>query len=236
MAAKPLAEPATGAALPKHAQFLLVGGGTASFAAMRAIRSARPDALVLMVGEEPHPPYMRPPLSKELWREPELAHAPPDALHALSFRQWNGKRRPLAYEPLSFYTPVQELPASGGGAAIARGWRVARLDVERREAELHAPGQEPVTVSYDECLVATGSRARRLDALRPARAAGRALALRGARDAVRLARVLDEPGARHVVLVGGGFLASELSAALAERRKCSACAMPMRSTCHVPLR
>lgn len=147
--------PALGEAIPRRVQYLLVGAGTASFAAMRAIRSARPDARVLMVGVEPELPYMRPPLSKELWREPDLAARAPH-LDALSFRQWNGRRRTVAYEPSAFYTPVELLPESEGGASVARGWRVVRLDVNKHEAELRAPGQPPVLVQYDKCLVATG--------------------------------------------------------------------------------
>lgn len=202
--------------MPRHVQYLLVGAGTASFAAMRAIRSARPDARVLLVGAEHELPYMRPPLSKELWREPDLAARAPH-LDGLSFRQWNGRRRTVAYEPAAFYTAVERLASSEGGAAVARGWRVVRLDAVRHEAELRAPGRAPVTVQYDKCLVATGLRARRTEALRDAAAAGRALALRGVRDAARLARELERPEVRRVAVLGGGFLASELSAALAER-------------------
>lgn len=200
---------------PESVQFLLVGAGTASFAAMRAIRAARPEARVLMVGEERELPYMRPPLSKELWREPELAERADD-LDSLTFRQWNGRRRPVAYEPAAFYTPVEELE-SRGGAAVARGWSVTRLDVARHEAELAAPGRAPVRVRYERCLVATGLRARRTGLLRAAADAGRALALRGVRDAARLARELRRDGAERLLVLGGGFLAAELSAALAER-------------------
>lgn len=207
--------PGDGAAFPAHVQYLLVGAGTASFAAMRAIRSARPDARVLLVGTEHELPYMRPPLSKELWREPDLAARAPH-LDALSFRQWNGRRRAVAYEPAAFYADVEQL-RDAGGAAVARGWRVVRVDAARHEAELRAPGRAPVTLRYDKCLLATGVRARRTEALRDAAAAGRALALRGVRDAARLARALEEPGVRRVAVLGGGFLACELSAALAER-------------------
>ncbi|KAF9796923.1 hypothetical protein SFRURICE_016591 [Spodoptera frugiperda] len=207
--------PGDGAAFPAHVQYLLVGAGTASFAAMRAIRSARPDARVLLVGTEHELPYMRPPLSKELWREPDLAARAPH-LDALSFRQWNGRRRAVAYEPAAFYADVEQL-RHAGGAAVARGWRVVRVDAARHEAELRAPGRAPVTLRYDKCLLATGVRARRTEALRDAAAAGRALALRGVRDAARLARALEEPGVRRVAVLGGGFLACELSAALAER-------------------
>ncbi|XP_053616457.1 apoptosis-inducing factor 1, mitochondrial-like isoform X2 [Plodia interpunctella] len=207
--------PQSAHALPAHAQFLLVGAGTAAFAAMRAIRSLRPDSQVLMVGEEPAFPYMRPPLSKELWREPALADA---ELPTLSFRQWNGRRRSVLYEPPAFYRPVEQLAAAdAGGASVARGWRVSKLDVAKHEATLCAPGEPPVTITYDKVLVATGVRARRVAALRPAAAAGRALALRDIRDAQKLAAALDDPAVSRIAIVGGGFLATELSAALADR-------------------
>lgn len=53
--------------LPEHVPYLLIGAGTAAFAAFRAIRGAAEDAKVLAIGDEPEYPYMRPPLSKELW-------------------------------------------------------------------------------------------------------------------------------------------------------------------------
>lgn len=205
--------PASGEQFPAHVQYLLVGAGTASFAAMRAIRSARPDAQVLMVGEERDLPYMRPPLSKELWRESELEEEPA----ALTFRQWNGRRRSLVYEPPAFYAPLERFAQGGGGAAVARGWRVERIDPVRHEAELSAGGAERALITYDKCLVATGVRARRSAALRGAAAAGRALTLRSVRDAQRLARDLQRKDVTRVAVLGGGLLAAELSAALADR-------------------
>ncbi|XP_061717462.1 filaggrin-2-like isoform X2 [Cydia pomonella] len=213
--------PASGAELPAHVEFLVVGGGTAAFAALRALRAARPDAALLLAGAERAPPYMRPPLSKELWRRPELAAAAADPL-SLAFTQYNGKQRRLVYEPLSFYTPLEKLREGGAGAGLARGWRVTRLDLAARSAELSAPGQDPATVTFDKCLIATGSVAKRLPALAPAAAAGRALALHSVRDVARLARALQEPGATRVVVVGAGLLAAELAAALAERARGSA--------------
>ena len=46
---------------------MLVGGGTASFAAAKAIRERDPTAKVLIVTQEKYTPYSRPPLSKHLW-------------------------------------------------------------------------------------------------------------------------------------------------------------------------
>lgn len=45
-------------------------------------------AQVLIVTEEPDLPYMRPPLSKELWFSND-----PGVTETLRFKQWNGKER-----------------------------------------------------------------------------------------------------------------------------------------------
>lgn len=47
---------------------------------------------MLIIGDEDYPPYMRPPLSKELWYcdDEEL-------VSDLKFKQWNGKERGLDY-------------------------------------------------------------------------------------------------------------------------------------------
>ncbi|CAG9571963.1 unnamed protein product [Danaus chrysippus] len=209
--------PPTAESLPNHVQYLLVGGGTASFAAMRAIRSARPEAQVLMIGEEAALPYMRPPLSKELWREKDLSarfEHPDD----ISFRQWNGRRRSLLYEPNAFYTSADKLREGNAGAGIARGWKVLNIDPSAHTAVLsNIDTEESHVLTYDKCLIATGVRARRVPALRTAAAAGRSLTLRSVHDTARLAAAVDDPAVKDVAVVGGGFLASELSAALADR-------------------
>ena len=41
-----------------------------------------------MIGQEDHVPYMRPPLSKELWFSEDK-----EAVEQLKFKQWNGKER-----------------------------------------------------------------------------------------------------------------------------------------------
>lgn len=43
---------------------------------------------VLIVSEDPSLPYMRPPLSKELWFSDD-----PNVTETLRFKQWNGKER-----------------------------------------------------------------------------------------------------------------------------------------------
>ncbi len=49
-------------------KYLVVGGGMAADAAVRGIRQVDPDGSIGLIGEETHPPYNRPPLSKGLWK------------------------------------------------------------------------------------------------------------------------------------------------------------------------
>ena len=52
----------------KSAQYLLIGGGLASGQAAKELRGKDPHGSIVLVGEEPHVPYDRPPLSKEFLR------------------------------------------------------------------------------------------------------------------------------------------------------------------------
>ena len=49
-------------------RYLIVGGGLTADAACKGIRDVDPDGRIVLVSEEPHPPYARPPLSKALWK------------------------------------------------------------------------------------------------------------------------------------------------------------------------
>ncbi|KAL1459872.1 hypothetical protein WDU94_011823 [Cyamophila willieti] len=90
--------------IPDKVPYLLIGGGTASFSAFRAIKSADPTAKVLVIGNEPFNPYMRPPLSKEMFYNEDR-----DVAKSLRFKQWNTSERSLFYEPDDFYTPLESL-------------------------------------------------------------------------------------------------------------------------------
>lgn len=122
----------------------------------------------------------------------------------------------LAYEARAFYTPVEDIATrSGGGVAVARGWRVERL--EDGEAELRAVDDPELRarLRFEQCLLATGARAAETVTV----SSDRVLRLRSLEDAARLARGVcaadaGEQGAR-VAVVGGGLLATELAASLA---------------------
>ncbi|ELU02751.1 hypothetical protein CAPTEDRAFT_224029 [Capitella teleta] len=141
--------------LPNHVPYLIVGAGTAAFAAYRAIRSSEPKAKILLVGQEEHLPHMRPPLSKELWFSDDA-----ELTKKLKFRTWNGKERSLFFEKEAFYcSPSDLMELENGGVAVVTGRKVIKLDVTNQTAYLD-DGSE---ISYDKCLLSPGGRPRNLD-------------------------------------------------------------------------
>jgi 3-phenylpropionate/trans-cinnamate dioxygenase ferredoxin reductase subunit len=69
--------------------YLIVGAGMTADAAIEGIRQADPSAAVALIGSESHPPYNRPPLSKDLWKG-----KPPDSV----WRRTNRDRVDLALD------------------------------------------------------------------------------------------------------------------------------------------
>lgn len=196
--------------IPKEVQYLLVGGGTASFAAFRAIKSHEPKAKVMVITDEYEMPYMRPPLSKEIWSEVERKAG---SGKRLTFRQWNGVERSIFYEPDDFYvdpTLLNESP--NGGVAVVRGYTVARLDVNGKKAIL-SDGTE---ITYDKCLLATGSSPKTLAVFDKASAdvQSRVSVFRSVDHFEKLMKTTG--GLKSIAIVGGGFLGSEMACALAK--------------------
>lgn len=86
-------DPKTGMEIPSEVPYLLIGGGTAAFSAFRSIKSLDPTAQVLVVSSEDEFPYMRPPLSKEMWFNDDQ-----ESMEKLQFKQWNGTIRRFVIE------------------------------------------------------------------------------------------------------------------------------------------
>ena len=80
--------PVKSSSIPNHIPYLLIGGGPASFSAFRSIKSRDPKAKVLIITEEYYHPYMKPPLSKEVWYDKERKGA-----SEFTFKQWQGTPR-----------------------------------------------------------------------------------------------------------------------------------------------
>ncbi|KAG8188183.1 hypothetical protein JTE90_019461 [Oedothorax gibbosus] len=189
--------------------YLLVGAGSASFAAYRAIRTRDPTAKILIVGEEPFVPYMRPPLSKEMWFDEKA-----DGAKSLSFSQWNGKNRSLFYEPEEYFFSIRELlDSKNGGVSIIRGKKVVKVDATQQTIHLDS-GEK---ISYAKCLLATGSRPKNLEAFEGPSLKKHVTLYRNIRDFQKLDAVSKK--AKKVAVIGGGLLGSELAVGLAHRVK-----------------
>ncbi|XP_050726642.1 apoptosis-inducing factor 1, mitochondrial-like isoform X2 [Eriocheir sinensis] len=205
------AAPGAAKAVPEHVTYLIVGAGTSSVAAFRAIKSRDAKAKILVVSGEGESPYMRPPLSKELWYTEDL-----EAAKLLRFKQWNGKERSIFFEHEDYYTPVTELDSrENGGISVLRGRQVVKLDPHKKRVYLD-DGSE---ISYDKCLLATGGSPKTLSVFEKAGEdiSKNVTLFRTIADYRQLNEVAQQ--GKHITIIGGGFLGSELACALGHKSK-----------------
>ncbi len=203
------AEPKEAKDVPYY-DFVLVGGGIASYMAAREIRERVKEARVLLIGDEPHSPYLRPPLSKNLWRSSD------EEAEALSFRGGaKGEAEQEGDELVSVWASGERSDRGLGDVATGVRGRVRAVDAKQRTVELE-DGSE---YAYGKLLLATGARAVSLAHIQP-EIADRVLTLRTLDDWRRL-RALTRAAAAaqqplRVAVVGGGYLGCELAASLAQ--------------------
>lgn len=201
--------PPTSSSFPKDVPYLLIGGGTAAFSAFRSIKSRDPRAKVLIITEEEDLPYMRPPLSKELWYNTDRKTSA-----ELLFKQWNGAQRSVFYEPPEFYSQVDKLiDSEKGGVAVATGWKVTKIDVPNKTVSLD-DGSE---IKYDKCLIATGASPKNLPVFESLHdeVKDKIRTFRTKEDFLDLEDTVNNPKCKDIVVVGGGFLGTELACSLA---------------------
>ena len=155
----------------QHYKYLIVGGGLTGDAAARGIRELDPDGSIGMFSMEQDPPYLRPALSKGLW-----------------------KGKPLE----KIWRNTQALNAD-----IHLGRKVTQLDTAGKRLQDDA-GNE---YTFEKLLLATGGSPKHLEC-----GGGDIIYFRDLQDYRRL-RALSESG-QDFVVIGGGFIGSELAAAL----------------------
>jgi len=199
--------------IPSHAQYLIVGGGTAAMSAFKAIRASDPGAKVLIVTKEAFKPYMRPPLSKDMWQTED------DKLTSeLKFKQYNGNERSLFFLEDEFYVEPKFLnEQEHGGVAVVTGRRVAKVDVQAKTVRLDNAWE----IAYDKCLIATGGRPKNLPIFEKEWEKGmsdKVTLFRSIADFQKLHNLVKE-GGKTIAIIGGGFLGSELACAIGALNK-----------------
>ncbi|CAM0135943.1 unnamed protein product [Umbelopsis sp. WA50703] len=188
--------------------YVLVGSGTASFAAAQAIKEQEPNANVIIIGSESVPPYMRPPLSKELWFSDDA-----NASETLRFKDWQGNERSAVYQDISEYeiiTDLADINKESSKIKLLLQKTVTKLDVEAHTVKLN-DGQ---IIEYNKVLLATGGSPKQL----PNQSGVKNVTTFRTVDDLRKLDAIAKNNA-HIVIVGGGFLGSELAIALAHRAK-----------------
>jgi len=180
-------------------KYVIIGGGTAGFAAVKEILARDKEAEILIISEESYEPYTRTPLSKELWKSDD-----PNVAKTLKYKNYMGKEEEIYYPHES--DGVEER------VSFAFNRSVISLDAQRRGILL----DDDTLIWYEKCLIATGGDPTRLGGIS-----------KDAQDVVSTYRTVQDfknldsktKGFEHVVVIGGGFLGSEMACAMAHRSK-----------------
>jgi len=185
----------------KSTKYLLVGGGLASARAIEAIRSLDRRGRIVLVTDEPHLPYDRPPLSKDLI---------------------TGKLQPqdIRCHSATFYIRHR--------VKVVRSTKVEHIDTGDgpREATIvttHRKSRRRMRkLQFEKCLIATGGAARFLPL--PGADLSGVFTLRSVDDGVSIrtaalaaiaaSGVPASAGEARAVVVGAGFIGLELAASL----------------------
>jgi 3-phenylpropionate/trans-cinnamate dioxygenase ferredoxin reductase subunit len=161
---------------------LVIGASQAGVQLAATLRELGDADPITLVGEEPHRPYQRPPLSKK-WLKSELV--PGDVI--LRTREWYDAQRIDLVSGDRVVTITRS--RDGGGIATTQGGR---------------------RLTFDRLALATGASVRRLTI--PGTDFHGVHYLRDAEDAFTLEAALHEPANRRVVVIGGGFIGLEIAA------------------------
>ena len=193
----------------KRRSITIVGASLAGVRAAEALRRDGFDGPITLIGDELHLPYDRPPLSKQFlageWGEDRLALTQPDRLAELDLDLRPGVRAvsfDLATRRLGLSTASDSsstIGSSASGSSVSDTLVGDTLVVDTLVVD---------TLVVDGLLVATGARCRTLPGTEGL--AG-VFVLRSLDDSLAI-RAAFEAGPSRVVVVGAGFIGSEVAA------------------------
>lgn len=185
-------------------RIVIVGASLAGAHAARAIRTAGFDDEVLVIGEEPHLPYDRPPLSKQFltsdYSQEKLTLRPTKEPGALDLG-WKTQARVAQLDVKQQKLLVENLP----------GHQHSEASSAQSLSSDSALSENSETISFDGLVVATGARPRQLPQSETGDlVADRLFYLRTVDDALRIKRELQVQTGR-VVICGAGFIGLEVA-------------------------
>ena len=132
--------------------YIIIGAGLAGISAAKAIRELDKKSSVLLVGRECHPPYDRPPLSKDLWFEDKKAEE-------------------IFVEPLSFYLDNH--------IELKLGTVIHQIDADKKPSLTRSGGSSGSRSSSSRPAVRLGASGFRAGAIRACAISGTSMTSRG---------------------------------------------------------
>jgi 3-phenylpropionate/trans-cinnamate dioxygenase ferredoxin reductase subunit len=163
---------------------IVVGASLAGWRATEALRAEGFSGKITLLGEEPHLPYDRPPLSKQV-----LAGT------------WPAEKAVLADKRRSSELQVHEV----------LGRRAVRLDVNNRAVET----DDGTVLTADGIVLTTGAAPRRLPGTESLTPRDGVFTLRTLDDSLALRAAITAVEAARVVVIGAGFIGSEVASTCA---------------------
>lgn len=152
-------------------KYVLVGGGMASYYAMKTIKKMDTNAQILIIGQEPTVPYSRPPLSKELWDSSE------EDLENWMFKDYSGDRKSVFYDTKSFITVKETNDFTSSDKVCFLNGSVSSIDTAEESVKL----SNGAKIRYGKLLIATGGSPKILPTVKdlPKESRDRVLTFRG---------------------------------------------------------
>lgn len=159
-------------------KYIIIGGGLAGASAVKGIREIDPEGPALLVAGEKHPPYDRPPLTKQLW--------------------WGEKKvEDIFLNDPAFY--------ERNNTELLLSTKVDAIDPDAKEIKIG-----PAGIKFEKLLIATGGIPRSLPI-----EGGSLEDIVYYRDLDDFEKVRTKTGpGKSAVIIGGGFIGSELAASL----------------------
>lgn len=154
-----------------HYKYVIVGGGMTADSAIQGIRELDPNGSIALIGDDPNPPYNRPPLSKGLWKGKTLESI------------W----RKTSYSLVELFL----------------GKTVNTIELKKKTIR----DNDGNVYTYEKLLLATGGSPRRLPF-----GGEDILYFRDLEDYQKLRTMCNKN--KHFGVIGGGFIGSEIAAAL----------------------